>query len=395
MIVFVFIYFCCAAALFYSYVLYPLILQWVGSSRSFSHAVYRRTDNLPEVIIFFSVFNGEKVLEEKIESMLASDYPADKIRIVVGSDESSDNTDAIVQKIAARDARVELHRFSRRGKANVINGIRKMLIERGIGNDTVFVLTDAYAIFEKQTLFEMVKHFRASNIGIVGANYINTNLQEGGISHQEKAYIQRENLMKYWESTAFGSMMGVYGACYAIRGIDFPEFPSNILMEDFYVTMLMLKNGKQSILTLDAKFYENIPNSIDIEYRRKRRIAAGNFQNLGYFKSLLSPAYGAAAFTFFSHKVLRWLGPFFIFLSFVTCFMMAVAGVHLFMLLACFHLLLLAIPLVDSILRAIGINVSLFRFVTYFLGMNLAVLSGLWWYIKGIESNVWQPTARS
>lgn len=395
MIIALAIYLLCVGAIFYSYVLYPVIVKALGEKRKFSHDCFQQHDSLPPVVIFFAVFNGEKVLREKILSMLNSDYPAHLIRVVVGSDESTDNTDSIVKAIAESDARVELMRFTRRGKANVLNAVREELLKQSLSPDTIFVLTDAYAIFEPTTLFEMVKHFKSPQIGIVGANYINTNLQEGGISHQEKAYIQRENLIKYWESTAFGSMMGVYGACYAIRAVDFPQFPSNILMEDFYVTMLMLQHGKQAILTLDSKFYENIPNSIDIEYNRKRRIAAGNFQNLAYFKMLLNPFRGAVAFTFWSHKVIRWLGPFLIAVAYVCAFMLALSANKIFITLALLHVVAALVPLADNFFKKINVNITLFRFVHYFIRMNMAVLAGWWWYMKGIKTNVWQPTARS
>ena len=293
------------------------------------------------------------------------------------------------------DDRLELHRFERMGKANVLNKIHLLLKERGVGGDTVFILTDAYAIFRKDTVFEMVKHFKSDKIGIVGANYINTNIQGGGISFQEKSYIQRENLIKYWESVVFGSMMGVYGACYAIRSKDLPLFPSTFLMEDFYVTMYTLKNHKMSILTLDSKFYENIPNSIEIEYNRKKRIAAGNFQNLFYFISLLNPGYGGTAFTFFSHKVLRWVGPLFILVSFLACFALALSGSVVYQILAVLHLAIFCVPVIDYALKKAGVSLTLLRFITYFISMNLAVVAGFWWYIKGVKTNVWQPTARS
>jgi len=395
MILLLVLYALCVLAMFHSYILYPMLLAWWSRGKSFTHANYSRQEDLPPVVIFFSVFNGELVLAEKIESMLASDYPADKLRIIVGSDASADRTDEIVKAAAAKDIRVSLQRFSRRGKANVINAIRAQLLQEGIADNTVFVLTDAYAIFEKNTLFEMVKHFKDATIGIVGANYINTNVQSGGISHQEKAYIQRENLIKYREGLVLGSMMGVYGACYAVRGVEFPEFPSTILMEDFYVSMLALQRHQKGILTLDSKFYENIPNSIDIEFKRKKRIAAGNFQNLAIFKSLLLPHYGKTAFAFWSHKVLRWLGPFFILFSYLFAGLLAWSGHPLLVSLFALHLFVLCLPLLDRLLQMFNVHFAPLRFITYFLNMNMAILAGLKWYWQGIETNVWQPTNRN
>lgn len=389
------LYFLCGFALAYSYVLYPLLLALLAKGKTFRHKMYTEHDELPEVYIFFSVYNGQLVLKEKLESMLASRYPKHKLHIIVGSDASTDDTDRIVEEVAQRDARVSLQRYSRRGKANVINAVHQTITEKGISADTVFILTDAYAIFEENTLFEMVKHFKDSSIGIVGANYINTNVQSGGISQQEKAYIQRENLMKYRESVVFGSMMGVYGACYAVRGVDFPMFPNTILMEDFYVTMLQLSRHKKAILTLDSRFYENIPNSIQIEFRRKKRISAGNFQNLFHFPELLSPAYGGASIAYWSHKVLRWLGPFFIIGSYVLVAVLATTGHPLFVGLAGIHALVALVPVADYFLKRVGIENKLLRFITYFLSMNVAILAGLKWYLQGIESNVWQPTNRN
>jgi cellulose synthase/poly-beta-1,6-N-acetylglucosamine synthase-like glycosyltransferase len=395
MILLLVLYVLCVLAMFHSYMLYPLILAWLAKGKSFTHQMYSRQEELPQVVIFFSVFNGELVLAEKIESMLASDYPADKLRIIVGSDASADRTDEIVLTAAAKDSRVSLQRFSRRGKANVINAIRAQLVQEGIADNTVYVLTDAYAIFEKNTLFEMVKHFKDKSIGIVGANYINTNVQGGGISHQEKAYIQRENLIKYREGVVLGSMMGVYGACYAVRGVEFPEFPSTILMEDFYVSMLALQRRQKGILALDSKFYENIPNSIDIEFKRKKRISAGNFQNLAYFKTLLLPTYGKTAFAFWSHKVLRWLGPFFIFFSYVFAGLLALTSQPIFIALFGLHLIVLSLPIFDRILQLFNIHLAPLRYITYFLSMNMAILAGFKWYWQGIETNVWQPTNRN
>jgi len=150
-----------------------------------------------------------------------------------------------------------------------------------------------------------------------------------------------------------------------------------------------------SILTLDSKFYENIPNSIEIEYNRKKRIAAGNFQNLFYFISLLNPGYGGTAFTFFSHKVLRWVGPLFILVFFLACFALALSGSVVYQILAVLHLAIFCVPVIDYALKKAGVSLTLLRFITYFISMNLAVVAGFWWYIKGVKTNVWQPTARS
>ncbi|MCS6935274.1 MAG: glycosyltransferase [Chitinophagales bacterium] len=392
--VFILIYVIAAGMLFYTYIIYPFLLHLLSAGKALNYALYDK-EELPDVLILFSVYNGEKVIAEKISSMLNSDYPEFKLRVLVGSDESNDTTDSIVQEIAAQNNRVTLYRFSRRGKANVLNALRKIALEKVKKPDTILVYTDVHAIFDRNTLFEMVKYFKDERIGIVGATYINTNVQKGGISIQERAYIQRENVIKLRESILFGRMMGVYGACYAIRAVDMPEFPHNILMEDFYVTQHIHNIGKHSILSPESKFYLSIPNSMEAEFSRKRRIAAGNFQNLFHFPGLLSPLRIMVSFPYWSHKVLRWLGPIWILLSYIAVLGLVFLKPHpITYLLLGYHILILLVPVGDELLKRAGIDVMLLRYIHYFLRMNVAIVSGFVWFVRGIKTNVWQPTNR-
>jgi hypothetical protein len=59
-----------------------------------------------------------------------------------------------------------------------------------------------------------------------------------------------------------------------------------------------------------------------------------------------------------------------------------------------FNALLLLIP-IDFCLRKLNCNNVLFRFVTHFFSMNLALLIGMFKAMKGVESGVWKPTKRN
>ena len=385
----------CVGLMLHSYVLFPPLIAMLARGRKFGYLAYSDSDDLPMVFILFAVYNGETVLQKKLESMLISGYPSHKIKILVGSDASSDGTDLIVKDFSEKDARVSLHVYSRRGKANVLNELVKEVQQKESAKDNLILFSDVHAIFDEQTIFELVKYFKDPTVGIVGAAYVNTNQIESGISQQEKAYIQRENDIKYHESLCFGAMMGVYGACYTIPVADVPAFPNNILMEDFYITMWQLTKGKHSILNPEAKFYLNNPNSIEIEYRRKKRISAGNFQNLAHFMRLLLPGRSGVAFCFWSHKVLRWLGPFIMAAAFLCLIALQILGSGPYFWLAVAGESILALALLDILLQKININITLLRYANYFLQMNIALLDGFVWYIKGIKSNVWSPTKRN
>ena len=63
-------------------------------------------DILPSVSLIIPAYNEEDVIEAKLENALELDYPADRLEIVVTSDDSTDGTHAIVDRFAGRGVRL-------------------------------------------------------------------------------------------------------------------------------------------------------------------------------------------------------------------------------------------------------------------------------------------------
>ena len=89
-------------------------------------------------------------------------------------------------------------------------------------------------------------------------------------------------------------MMGAFGGCFAVRRACYHPAPAAFLVDDFYITMAVLRDGYQAINELDARCYEDVSDHLPEEFRRKARISAGNFQNLREFRRLLCAGRGAA-----------------------------------------------------------------------------------------------------
>ncbi len=53
------------------------------------------------------------------------------------------------------------------------------------------------------------------------------------------------------------------------------------------------------------------------------------------------------------------------------------------------------LPLLDSLLQRLQISLLPLRGARYFVVMNVALLEGFIKFIKGIRSNVWEPTKRN
>jgi cellulose synthase/poly-beta-1,6-N-acetylglucosamine synthase-like glycosyltransferase len=351
--------------------------------------VWQNTESIPSVSVIIAAFNEEKVIADKLNSILDSDFPPGKLEILIGSDASTDKTADIIKGFSGSIHPIRLTEFQeRRGKPSVINDLV------GLAANEIIILTDANVLFDKETIFKLSSHFKNEKIGLVGANILNVGQMKDGISHQETSYIARENRIKYYEGVRWGTMMGPFGGCFALRKELFKPVPANFLVDDFYICMQVLKQDFLCINELKAICYEDVSNDIKQEYKRKSRISAGNFQNLKEFSEFVFKPFSPLGFCFISHKVLRWLSPFFLLISLI-CLAILSSFHQIYFILFWLELLLLLSPVFDALMRKMGLHFKLLRFVSYFSYMNLALLKGFFRYLGGVRSSVWTPTLRN
>ncbi|MBI4931924.1 MAG: glycosyltransferase family 2 protein [Bacteroidetes bacterium] len=379
------------AALAHTYIIYPLLLKVLASTKLPSPRG-RGSEGEGKISILIPAYNEEKIIKQKLESIFNSDYPREKIEVIVGSDNSSDKTNDIVKSFP----QVQLVEFSgRNGKPKIINKLVTL------AKNEILILTDANVLFDKDTIRELAKHFSNSEIGLVDSHMQNINLQ-GGISKAESTYIRGESGIKSNEGKIFGMMMGPFGGCYAVRKSFYSPVPENFLVDDFYINMKVLEKGGKAISELNAKVYEEVPSDWKIEFKRKIRIATGSYQNYFAFLHLLF-RFNALSFCFLSHKLLRWKGPFLMIALYITNFILIpskyefvrtyelrISFFEIFFLLQNLLLLLLAF---DLLLAALKIS-SPTRLVTHFFTTNLALLIGFFKFLGGVKSSVWTPTKR-
>jgi hypothetical protein len=156
--------------------------------------------------------------------------------------------------------------------------------------------------------------------------------------------------------------------------------------------MTCLEKGFKCINEQNAVVLEDVSNDLKVEFKRKIRISAGNFQNLSRFWRLLLK-FNGLSFAFFSHKVLRWISP--VFLIFMILQILAEANNSLFYRICYFILIMIPLTfLVDYLARKQQTHVVFLRYIIHFISMNVALFLGLLQFLKGIRSSVWEPTKR-
>ena len=373
--------------LFHSYLLFPLWLEYLHR-RSGRKAHPAQAGFTLSVSVIIPAYNEESVIEQKIRSIYEGNYPHELLEVLVMSDASTDRTDSIVGRLTEEYASLRFFRAAHRtGKPGILN----RLVPEARGD--LLLLTDANVLLAPDTIPLLVAHFADPSLGLADTRLISQG-REQGIALQEKTYTGREVRIKFLEGSLWGIIMGPSGACYALRKELYPPVPGNYLVDDFYINMKVLEKGKKAILVPEARVYEDVTLRFKEAFRRKVRIAAGNFQNLRTFLPLYRNIFRPAGFCFWSHKGIRWFGPWLIMGNLTAALLLAPHSL-LYLSFLGIHLLTFLLILLDNILGIFGKQIVILRFVTHFYSMNLALATGFIKALKGIKTNVWEPTERN
>ncbi len=356
-----------------TYMLYPAYqLLFPGKE-----PIFTELKEFPKVSVLFAAYNEAGILEEKLDSILKTDYPNSKLEVIVGSDQSTDGTDEIVQRFHASHPNIKLFRTSKRsGKSAIMN----MLAEQASGE--VIIGTDANIIFQTSTIKELVAPLSNESVGAVAGALSYQGAVANSTSKSETNYLSLENKIRKAESNKFGFCLGMEGGLYAIRKSAWTPIPANTFMEDFFQTMCVTLNGKQIVFNEKAIGLEDISTSIEEEYKRKIRISIGNFQNLKRFKSVLYTPWTPLGYAFLLHKVLRWITP-----------VLALLATAASLFTPYWPITLVAFILIP-LSQFLWVKLFPPNALAYFCIMNLGLLVGLIKYLRGVRSSVWQPTKR-
>lgn len=287
-----------AGSIFYTYLGYPLLIYLLG--RVFGKE-QKFSPFEPSVTLLIAAHNEELIIEEKIRNSLAVDYPADRLQILVVADGSNDRTAEIVQAFA--DQGVELlYEPERRGKMAAIN--RAMPYARG----EIIVFSDANNLYRSDTIRNLVRPFADRRIGAAtGAKVIAKG--DGSLGESEGLYWKYESFIKKQE-TRLGSCTSAPGEVLAIRKSLYRRPPDNIINDDFYLAMQVVRAGYRLVYVPEAVSSERVSPSARDELVRRTRINAGRYQIIAKAREILPLDQPILLWQFFSHKVLRVLVPF-------------------------------------------------------------------------------------
>jgi poly-beta-1,6-N-acetyl-D-glucosamine synthase len=260
------------------------------------------------VSIVVAVRNGEQFIREKIESILKIDYPAELREIVIVSDGSTDRTEVIVSEYHAQG--VKLMQIAASGKAAALN--KAIPLTSG----EILLLTDVRQLIDPPSLRALIENFADPTVGAVSGHLLigrgDTRAESNiGMYWRYETWI-RDNL------SSVDSIFGATGPFYAIRRELAVRIPQDALLDDVFMPMAAFFRGYRLIVDPRARAFD-VPTPLAVEFQRKVRTLAGNYQLLGYYPRLLGPG-NRMWFHYVSYKVGRLLLPFALILLFCSSF---------------------------------------------------------------------------
>ena len=383
----------CLAIVFYTYIGYGLLLyilvrlkRLLGLSRP--EPVLPDDDQLPDVTLMICAYNEEDIVHEKMANIRQLDYPKEKFCVMWVTDGSSDGSNDLLRQYPEVTL---VYSPERRGKAAAMqHGLK----ENKAG---IVVFTDANTMLNANAIREIVRQFMKPDVSCVsGEKRVAARIDGQVAAEGEGLYWKYESTLKRWDSELY-SAMGAAGELFAVRMADYREAPSNALLDDFMMSMLIVRDGHRIAYTSEAYAMEYGSASMEEESKRKRRIAAGGLQSIWWLRQLMNPLrYPVVSFLFVSHRVLRWSITPFAMLALIplNLALIVLGGGTVYTVIGVLQLLFYTATLVGWWQARSGRKSKLFYVPYYFMFMNVNVFRGIGYLRTHRFSGTWEKARR-
>ena len=389
------VFWACLVLVFYTYLGYGILLLLLLKLKQLfckkeQKAVLPADESqFPDVTLMICAFNEEEIIKEKMENIRQLDYPKDKLCVMWVTDGSSDHSNELLSEYG--DEITLIFSPERRGKAAAMqHGLQ-------VNKSEYVVFTDANTMLNPGSIKEIVRLFMREDVGCVSGEKRVAARHEGQAAAEgEGIYWKYESTLKRWDSALY-SAMGAAGELFAVRMSVYEAAPSNALLDDFMISMLILKKGYKIAYTSDAYAMEYGSANMKEESKRKRRIAAGGLQSIWWLRSLMNPfKYPITSFLFVSHRVLRWsITPFALFaLIPLNVALVMMKGGTTYTVIWILQILFYLSAFLGYLMASRGKKNKLLYVPYYFLFMNINVFRGISYLRSHKSSGAWEKAKR-
>jgi cellulose synthase/poly-beta-1,6-N-acetylglucosamine synthase-like glycosyltransferase len=353
-------------ALAWTHVGYPLAAGALARVRE--RRVAKDPEWQPRVAVIVAAHDEEAVIERRLENLLALDYPADRVELVVASDASSDRTNELVEGVAAREPRVRLLDCARGGKV----AAQDRAVRETAGEVVAF--SDANATWAPDALRRLVSALADPEVAYVCGRL---RLEDAEGTNREGLYWRYELWLREQESR-LGSVTGGNGAIYALRRSDYVEVDPR-WGHDLSLPYTMVQNGRRAVYEPAAQAFEQPTPTNEAEYARKVRMFEHCWE-ITLRGSMLRGLPARYLVSMVSHRVLRYSSGLLHVVLLGSSVLLVGAGWP--------YVVALAGQL--ALLAAFAARVPIARYYVY---VTWATAQALWNYLRRGVPAAWDPAA--
>ena len=369
------LFYICAGVVLYTYVGYPLIIVIWGSL--LGRRVEKRYASSPLSVVL-AVKDEEINIRTRIENLLAQDYPAELVEVIVVSDGSTDRTVELARQF--EDERVKVVELPPVGKSGALNA--------GVDHAShdIVVFADARQWFGENVFAELVAMLADERVGAVSGELVIEPRAGSDVGEGVGMYWHYEKLIRRMES-AVDSVVGATGSIYAIRRRLFVPLAPHTLLDDFLVPMRIVLSGFRVVFARAARAHDVASSTSAREFSRKVRTLAGNFQAVAMENRLINPLKNRVFFQFLSHKLMRLVVPYFCLGALAASALSSTPAIRLLFALQVFLYALGFLSLTSLGKSKLGAPA---RLAWTFIVLNAAAVMGLWVYTTGRDREIWK-----
>jgi cellulose synthase/poly-beta-1,6-N-acetylglucosamine synthase-like glycosyltransferase len=370
------------AIILYTYVGYTLLIPIIALF--FQRKSIKRNIE-PKVTFLITAYNEEKYIAAKLEDTLSLDYPKEKLEVMVASDGSTDRTDEIVKGFA--DKGVVLKRVEGRvGKTATQNEVVKA------ATGEIIVFSDATTKYSKDAIRKIVRNYADESVGAVSGRYEYVNPTGAPVGIGTILFWKYENFIKSMQ-TRVKTITGCCGCIYSVRKEAYVSLPPDII-SDLVEPLKIIERGYRIVFEPEAIAYEETTEKPSEEFKMRIRVITRAMRGILFVKSLLNPfKYPFVAFQLISHKVLRWLIPFFLIGLLVSNYFLI--GRHLFYnLVFAGQIVFYLSALIGLLTDRFGHKMKVLAIPLYFCVVNYASFIAFFKTLKGQKTIVWETVRK-
>jgi len=205
----------------------------------------------PFVSVIVPSHNEEMIISKKIENLLGSSYPREKLEIIF-VDDSCDSTPDIIKEYSKRFPNIRLIGFHKR-----MGYSPSMVAGCKAAEGEIIVLSDAGSFLDVKAIPNLVAHFKNPNVGVVTGKDVILNVNEE-VGKSEGLYQKIYNFLRTAENN-MDSTFYIKGEATAVRKDLIKDLEMCSETFDTVVGLVARKKGYKAVYDPDAKFYEYAP----------------------------------------------------------------------------------------------------------------------------------------